>query len=240
MKKNLLVFTILISMFSVVNVSQANANCTAENPCGTWAVIDNQGVVKNVIVCQASVCGGGTFAGMTVVPQVAPNPVTHGSQGSFIGNPSEGTEVRYDTPTQTFTIAQSTSPNDIITRSETEVNTIGNTTITTDSSVNIPVTSKSFKYEDTVGVSYWDILFSVGNVNDNKPTELIVRQETKTNILNQYNELEGQELVNAYEKATFYGQQDEIAVIQKVVQDQMVLINSKITTLINLLRGFIK
>lgn len=240
MKTKMLIFSMLVSVLSVINISQANANCTAENPCGTWAVIDNQGVVKNVIVCQASVCGGGTFAGMTVVPQVAPNPVTHGSQGSFIGNPSEGTEVRYDTPTQTFTIAQSSNSNDVITRSETEVNTIGNTTITTNSSVNIPVTSKSFKYEDTVGVSYWDIPFSVGNVNDNKPTELIVRQETKTNILNQYNELEGQELVNAYEKATFYGQQDEITVIQKVVQDQMALINSKITTLLNLLRGWIK
>jgi hypothetical protein len=240
MKTKLLIFSMLVSLLSVINISQANANCTAENPCGTWAVIDNQGVVKNVIVCQASVCGSGTFAGMTVVPQVAPNPITHGSQGSFMGNPSEGTEVRYDTPTQTFTIDQPLSPNDVITRSETEVNTIGNTTITTNSLVNIPVNSKSFKYEDTIGVSYWDIPFSVGTVNNNKPTELIVKQETKTNILNQYNELEGEELVNSYEKATFYGKQDEITVIQKVVQDQMALINSKITTLLNLLRGWIK
>jgi hypothetical protein len=240
MKKSLLVFTILISMFSVVNISQANANCTADNPCGTWAVIDNQGVVTNVIVCQASVCGGGTFAGMTVVPQVAPDPVTHGSQGSFIGDPSQGTEVRYDRPTETFTVVQTSTPSDVITRSETEINTTENTTVATTSSVNIPVVSKSFKYEDTVGISYWDIPFSVGIVNDNKPTELIVRQETKTNILNQYNELEGQELVSAYEKATFYGQKNEIEIIQKVVQEQMSLINSKITTLLNLLRGWVK
>jgi hypothetical protein len=109
MKKYLLVFSMLVSMLSVVNISQANANCSPDDPCGTWALLDNQGVVTNVIVCQASVCGGGVFGSQTVVPQVAPNPVTNDTSGTPAYNSSPNQEVRY-TGGGTFVVDDGNNP----------------------------------------------------------------------------------------------------------------------------------
>jgi hypothetical protein len=158
-------------MLSVINISQANANCSASDPCGTWAMLDSQGTVSNVIVCQASVCGGGTWLGQTVVPQVAPNPVTNDTfaQGSFIGNKETGSTVTYSEGT--FTV------NDpmIINRSET-VQTNNTTTVT---QVAIPVLSSTFTYEDTVGENYNTIPLKVDVVNPNLNTEISVKESTK-------------------------------------------------------------
>jgi len=220
MKKSLLVFTILISMLSVVNVSQANAGCTAENPCGTWAMLDSQGVVTNVIVCQASVCGGGTWAGQTVVPQVAPNSVTHDTtgQGSYIGNSESNTSVSYSN--NTFTINE----NSTIYRSETQNNSIDNSTETI--SVEIPVVSKSFTYNDTIGRSYGDVPMSVNSVDSELPTKISANK----NINNE----------DIYESTTFYGKKTEEQVIDQIIRQQLNLINSKIQSLLRLLSGFIK
>jgi hypothetical protein len=56
-------------------------DCSAEDPCGTWAVLDSSGTVVNVIVCQPSVCGQGDLGGQRVVQQQAANPVTHDNYG---------------------------------------------------------------------------------------------------------------------------------------------------------------
>ena len=220
MKKNLLVFAILISMFSVINVSQANANCTAENPCGTWAMLDSQGTVTNVIVCQVSVCGGGTWAGQTVVPQVAPNPVTHDTtgQGSYIGNSESNNSVSYSNGT--FTINE----NSTIYRSETENNAIDNSTETI--SVEIPVTSRSFTYDDTIGRSYGNIPMLVNEVDSELPTKVFANK----NINNE----------NISESTTFYGKKTEQQVVDQIIREQLNLINSKIQSLLRLLSGFIK
>ena len=218
MKKNLLVFTILISMLSVVNVSQANANCTAENPCGTWAMLDSQGVVTNVIVCQASVCGGGTWAGQTVVPQVAPNPVTHDTtgQGSYIGNKETGTTVTYSD--NRFNIVESST----IVREQTDVDNNS----TSVSRVEIPVASRSFSYEDTVNRSYGNVPMSVGIVDESKDTKISVLKNSD----------EGAE----YESTSFSERKTTEQLRSEVASRNLSLLLSKIQTLIKLLNGWLK
>jgi len=227
MKKYLLVFAILTSMFSVVNVSQANANCTAENPCGTWAMLDSQGVVTNVIVCQASVCGGGTWAGQTVVPQIAPNPVTNHTNGSFIGNPEQGTEVKYSDGT--FTITENTT----LTKTSTEVGT----ETTTVSKVEIPVSQRSFTYEDTINKSNKnDIEMDSLIFNENNPTILTVT-ETTIDTVDEENNIWYKA---KQESVTFNERKNENEIIETINNNSLNLLLSKIQTLVSLLGTWIK
>jgi hypothetical protein len=94
MKKKtfILVSLLLATCISIISPSQANAGeCSSSDPCGTWAVVDNSGTVTNIIVCQASVCGGGEFAGNKVVLQVAANPVTNDTyeRGGYVSSESQ-------------------------------------------------------------------------------------------------------------------------------------------------------
>ena len=148
--KRPLIISLLIVLISAVITSapQAIANqCSPSDPCGTWAMLDPQGTVTNIIVCQASVCGGGTWAGQTVVQQVAPNPVTHESQGGYWGT--------YDQSTKEFTVDRSgpnQTPASTQTNSETRTNTDtdGAVTSTTTVEATTPFVAKIFKYEDTI------------------------------------------------------------------------------------------
>ena len=110
MKKKvfILVSLLLATSISVINSSQANASdCSAENPCGTWAVVDNTGNVTNIIVCQASVCGSGEFAGQKVIEQFAPNPITNESQGGW----TSGGPIAVTHSDEIFTVKQFTEEN---------------------------------------------------------------------------------------------------------------------------------
>jgi hypothetical protein len=218
MKKNLLVFTILISMFSVVNVSQASANCTAENPCGTWAMLDSQGVVTNIIVCQASVCGSGTFAGQTVVPQVAPNPVTHDTTGTSGFNSSQDRTELVTYSNNKFTITENATINNSVTE-------IDNNT-TTESSVSIPVSSKSFTYEDTINKSYSEIIFNPENFDESKPTEISVVQTIEN--------VQQSESVSIFERSTASELQS------KMQSENLNIILGKLQTILSLLGSWIK
>lgn len=255
MKKNLLIFTILVSMISVINTSQANANCSASDPCGTWAMLDPQGTVTNVIVCQASVCGGGTWAGQTVVPQVAPNPTTNdtSAQGSFIGNKETGSTVKYSEGT--FTV------NDpmIINRSETVQ--IDNKKTTTE--VSIPVLSSTFTYQDTIGKDYNTIPLKTNVVNPNLNTEISVKESTKNinkvekQIIKEtisYDENGNQ--VTTYitetileDEVLYEFKEDKMNLISQITQNQFTdvvvasnlnLLNSKINTFLQLLSDWFK
>ena len=149
MKKKI-VISLVFAIFSAVITSAPQAiasECSAGDPCGTWAMLDSQGVVTNIIVCQASVCGGGTWAGQTVVPQVAPNPVTNQSQGGYWGT--------YDSSTKEFTVDRSgpnQTPAATQTNTETrvETNTDGAVTSTTSIEATTPFVAKTFKYDDTI------------------------------------------------------------------------------------------
>ena len=150
--KRPLIISLLIALISAVITSapQAIANqCSPSDPCGTWAMLDPQGTVTNIIVCQASVCGGGTWAGQTVVQQVAPNPVTNDTTGTG------GYWGTYDSNTREFTVDRNgpnQTPASTQTNSETRTATDpdGAVTSTTTIEATTPFVAKTFKYEDTV------------------------------------------------------------------------------------------
>ena len=149
MKRQLTISMIIALVTAVFTASpQAIAQCTASDPCGTWAMLDSQGTVTNIIVCQASVCGGGTWAGQTVVPQVAPNPVTHDTTGTG------GYWGTYDSNTREFTVDRNgpnQTPASTQSNSETliETNADGLTISSTTIEVTTPLVAKIFRYEDT-------------------------------------------------------------------------------------------
>lgn len=217
-KIKLLVMALIASVISVVSVSEASANCTAEDPCGTWAMLDNQGTVTNVIVCQASVCGGGTWAGQTVVPQVAPNPVTHDTsgQGSYIGNPNLGTSVVYSDGR--FNIVESTT----IVREQVDIETNSVTV----SKAEIPVSSRSFSYEDTIGKSYGNVEMSVGLVDESRDTKISVAKIDSDGY--------------QYESEIMRERKSSDELRASLAAKNLNLMISKINTLIKLLRGFLK
>ena len=114
MKKIAITAIALISL-SLCPLNSANADsapCTAEDPCQTWAVVNDSGLVTNIIVCQPSVCGSGEFAGMKVVLQVPADPVTHQSQGGYYGgsDPDSPQAVHYNSEAKVFTQGSSKFP----------------------------------------------------------------------------------------------------------------------------------
>lgn len=114
--------------------------CSAEDPCQTYAMVDGNGVVTNIIVCQPSVCGSGTFAGSRVVPQVAASPQGQ-NQGGYLANPGS-TPVRESNGVFTIT-------NDAPTRDVTVIqNETTNTHLSTEFEAGV---TNSFTFNDTVG-----------------------------------------------------------------------------------------
>lgn len=100
---------LLAASFSFLSITPVQASeCSAEDPCGTWAVV-NDGVVTNIIVCQPSVCGSGVFAGNKVVLQVPANSTTHTSQGGYY-NPEPERAVTYSEQTNRFSMGSNTVP----------------------------------------------------------------------------------------------------------------------------------
>ena len=219
-KKVFILVSILLATFiSVINPSQANANeCSSENPCGTWAMLDTQGVVTNVIVCQVSVCGGGEWAGQRVVPQVAPNPVTHDTTGtgSYLGSVEQGTEVRYHN--ETFFITENANIDKSFIEIENETTTLSN--------VQIPVSSRSFTYEDTVGKMFGEVEMKPTTFNESLPTVLTV---TKTNLIN-----------TTQESIKFNNRQTINEIQDSFINNNLNLLLSKIQTLISLLGSWVK
>ena len=149
--KNKVIIPLVFAIFTAVTTSapQAIAQCSPSDPCGTWAMLDPQGTVTNIIVCQASVCGGGTWAGQTVVPQVAPNPVTNDTTGTG------GYWGTYDSNTKEFTVDrngpnQTPAPTQTNSETRTATDSGGAVTSTTTIEATTPLVAKTFKYEDTV------------------------------------------------------------------------------------------
>ena len=100
---------LLATSFSFLSITPVQAGeCSSEDPCGTWAVV-NDGVVTNIIVCQPSVCGSGTFAGMKVVLQVPANTTTYTSQGGYY-NPEPERAVTYNEQTNNFSMGSNSAP----------------------------------------------------------------------------------------------------------------------------------
>jgi hypothetical protein len=124
-KLNVILSGVLVATsLSFLSVAPAQAGeCSAEDPCGTWAVVSDSGVVTNIIVCQSSVCGSGNFAGMRVVLQVPANPTTYTSQGGYY-NPDPERAVTYSEQTNSFSMGSSNFPAPV-----TRTNTVDSVTL---------------------------------------------------------------------------------------------------------------
>ena len=165
MKKNLSIFGLLAAILLTFNISSASAD-------PTYAVLDTNGNVTNIIVC-GSACASGEFGGNKVVLQVAADPVTGANRGGIWQGPGTTT---YDPGSSAFTVtdsAPSTSSNTNVnienksTTINTETTTIVNDngtetkiTVNTEQREELKTTSSvildgkrttSFTYENTIG-----------------------------------------------------------------------------------------
>jgi hypothetical protein len=218
-KAKILVLSLFVSFFSIVSLQNAHANDGA----GVWAVVDSSGTVTNVISCTQAVCGSGTFGGERVVPQIAPNPITNNAQGqgSFIGNESAG--IRVTESNGVFTVHENVRINS----SETEV-TVNNENKTTTivSEVSVPVASRSFTHNDTIGKTYEEIKLKNESYDDNKPTNILVTKQTSNSL--------------SFESISIFGRKTASELDIILVQNETNLLLSKINILIKLLGTWIK
>lgn len=128
------------AVFFVTPAPAIAGECSAADPCQTYAMVDGSGNVTNIIVCQPSVCGSGTFAGSRVVPQVAANAQGQ-NQGGYLSNPGT-TPVKESNGVFTIT-------NDGPT---VQANVVKNENTTTVTSTSLePGVKTSFTFNDTVG-----------------------------------------------------------------------------------------
>jgi hypothetical protein len=93
MKKNIKSIGFISAAILLFSISPAVAD-------PTYAVLDANGNVKNIIVC-GEACASGTFGGDRVVLQVAADPVTNANRGGMWNGPGTTT---YNDNSATFTV----------------------------------------------------------------------------------------------------------------------------------------
>jgi len=225
MKRN---FMTVVTVSSLI-VASSMANASASDGAGVWAVVDSSGTVTNVIVCTQAVCGSGTFGGERVVPQIAPNPITNDAQGqgSFIGNESAG--IRVTESNGIFTVHENVRINS----SETAVTVddITKTTTTTISEVSVPVTSRSFSYNDTIGKTYSEIKLKNESFDENKPTYVFVAE--KTAVEDEITRIKS-------ENMTLMNRMTESELTEAAKAENALLIIENIRTVVRMLKSWMK
>ena len=226
MKKKVfvLVSVLLATFISVINPSQANAGeCSAADPCDNWAVVNNEGIVTTVIVCQESVCGvngewGGTLDGNKLVPQVAADPLTHMASGSYATNQNDNvlvTEnngvfvIEHNAPKQEF--FEDTS-SDFVTTYKTEVSS----------------SRYQFSYQDSMGVRDGSAL-QLTEIEPKNNTSATLSAMTKfTNGL------------SVEEKEIFLNRSTPDEIKEKIIKNQFSVILARIQVLIQKLGKWVK
>jgi hypothetical protein len=120
MTKSSLIRIVLAALFMsfllpIQAATAGNGFCEADDPCGGWVVIDENGtVVSGAQVCTPSVCGdpNSSFSkavlkpGQRYVQQTYADPNTGNVAG--IGNNNPGTVLTYDNNSQLFTMTRET------------------------------------------------------------------------------------------------------------------------------------
>ena len=212
MKKNLNIFALFTTVLLSLNVSSASAD-------PTYAVLDSNGNVTNVIVC-GSACASGEFGGNKVVLQVAADPITGENRGSVWQGPGTTT---YSENSGIFTVNQTQPIYHNFSETAIEISTIGEeSTVTSSAIINGESTSFSFKYEDTIGSNLFATNGFVFNYTDNTVASVIVTKNNITESLDLGNRKTNEEI------------------IQNIQDSNLMLLNSKIQTLISLLGSWVK
>ena len=266
MKKNLSIFGLLAGIILTFNTSSASAD-------PTYAVLDSNGNVTNIIVC-GSACASGEFGGNKVVLQVAADPVTGANRGGIWQGPGTTT---YNENSGAFTVTHqptetSVSKTDVVEntslvdRYDVEENIISSiinqdgtetkTTITRNwtieeenktkttslAIVNGQSSSYSFTYNDTIGSN----LFNENNFrnwSDNSSAVISVnKDETQTisKISNGTKSVVSTDTQNEIESISFDERKTSQEIQDSVTNSNLLLLNSKIQTLISLLGSWIK
>jgi hypothetical protein len=243
MKKNISIFGLLAAILLAFNVSSASAD-------PTYAVLDTNGNVTNIIVC-GSACASGEFGGNKVVLQVAADPVTGENRGGIWQG--QGTTA-YNENTGVFTVTQnpvlinSDVNNDIQNISSTTIintDTEERKNIKTTSSVNIvgEVPSISFKYEDTIGDNLFTRNRFIKNWADNSQATISVNVEqtiTTATVANGVENILSTNTENNVESISFDSRKTAQEIQDFVTNSNLLLLNSKVQTLISLLGSWVK
>jgi hypothetical protein len=210
--RSLLTATALIAAsLAIVAPAPANASeCSAADPCGVWSMLDSNGTITNNIVCQASVCGGGEWAGQRVVPQSAPNPVTNDTtgRGGYWGT--------YDEATKTFTVDRS-GPNETPNRAITQTEIIDGVTV----EVSHPSNAHTFTYEDTVqaGQEYNPNFLKEVDLPFNSPASISAKSDSVDESIYFANRKTAMEVEGAITEANLGFLRDNIRIVIAKLQN---------------------
>jgi hypothetical protein len=160
-------------------------------------------------VC-GSACAGGTFAGQTVVPQVAAGPSGE-NRGGFWQGPGTTT---YDHNTGVFTMVDST----VVTNSLTEEDV---TQVTSSATINGGATTQ-FTYNDTIGNNLFTRGGFVYGYLENTSATISVNKD------------------NVTESLGFDSRKTTNQIQEFVENSGLALLNSKVQVLISLLGSWVK
>jgi hypothetical protein len=241
-----------ITMLSVLTVLMLNTSVAKADP--TYAVLDTNGNVTNIIVC-GSACASGEFAGNKVVLQVAADPVTGENRGGLWQG--QGTTV-YNENTGVFTITDN-SPS-ITTNIQTDVINIStiksidenilttevkNDLITTSSIEIDGIKTTSFIYQDTIGQNLFTRNGFVYNYSDNAKATVYVILNDIVKIKNidsngTENTISAITNPNGQESFSFNNRKTIQEIEESINFVGLSLLNSKIQTLISLLGSWVK
>jgi hypothetical protein len=267
MKKNLSIFGLLAAILLTLNISSASAD-------PTYALIDANGNVTNIIVC-GSACAGGEWAGQKAVLQVAADPVTGANRGGIWQGPGTTTYNenngaftvthqpiqtivnKTDVVENTFLVDRYDVQENItsltVNEDGTETRTVvarnwtieeENKTKTTSSAiVNGQSSSYSFTYNDTIGSNLFTQNGFIKNWSDNSGAVISVnKDETQTisKISNGTKSVVSTDTQNETESISFDERKTSQEIQNSVANSNLLLLNSKIQTLISLLGSWIK
>jgi len=219
---------VIASFFVFISVPEiANAGeCSAADPCLTYAMLDSAGTVINIIVCQPSVCGSGIWDGRKVVPQVAATPEGQ-NQGGYYNPAGSGREVVHSNGTFTMNNNVPTTNADVVVN--TTVDVVTNTTSTETSTVTVSKSAgnaSTFSYEDTVGKSPSEISFTTLPLPNNTSATVSATDVSSTSTTT--------------ESTTFEERKTAEEVSSILIQRNLTLLQSKISRLLALLDAWIK
>jgi hypothetical protein len=205
MKKVL--FSLIASSLLLFNLSSAQAD-------PTYAVLDSNGNVTNIIVC-GSACASGEFDGNKVVLQVAADPVTSENRGGVWQG--AGTTI-YNENTGIFTVTQNTPTLNSVSIVETD----NNSEITSSVTIEGTLISTFFKYEDTIGDNLFIKKGWIYNYSNDTRAQVNVNKD------------------NITESLDFETRKTNNEVTEIIQNSNLILLNSKIQVLISLLGSWIK
>ena len=199
------------SLFSFITLTLLSFNLSSASADPTYAVLDANGNVTNIIVCGPA-CSGGTFAGQVVVPQVAADPVTGENRGGFWYGPGTTT---YDSNSGTFTAVDNRTIVNSIAEEE------NGETITSSATINGGSTTQ-FKYSDTVGNNLFTRGGFIYSYSENTSSTISVNKN------------------NVTESLDFNNRQTATQIQESVQNSGLALLNSKVQVLISLLGSWVK